>query len=47
LIKKLLDKKLLSLQQNPPMTIQDINRTIEPQKKGVATAFLVCKSKNN
>jgi hypothetical protein len=23
------------------MTIQDINRTIEPQKKGVATAFLV------
>jgi hypothetical protein len=26
------------------MTIQDINRTIEPQK-GVATAFLVCKSK--
>jgi hypothetical protein len=25
------------------MTIQDINRTIEPQK--VATAFLVCKSK--
>jgi hypothetical protein len=22
------------------MTIQDINRTIEPQKKGVATAFL-------
>jgi hypothetical protein len=26
------------------MTIQDINRTIEPQKKGV-TAFLVCKVK--
>jgi hypothetical protein len=30
-----------------PMTIQDINSTIEPQKKGVTTAFLVCKSKNN
>jgi hypothetical protein len=47
LIKKLLgDKKLFFIFKILPMTIQDINRTIEPQK-GVATAFLVCKSKNN
>jgi hypothetical protein len=35
----------LSLQQNPPMTIQDINRTIEPQKKVLLQHSLYAKVK--